>query len=86
MSTEIKRKITLTQEDGVWVAKDEDEGVASQGSTKEEALDNLEEAVALHKGEIGREPTEEELREIGIDPEDNDNDNEAGGELPDFLK
>jgi len=56
--------------------------VSSQGETKQEALENLDEAVALYKGEIGREPTDEELREVGIDPEDN----ETGGELPDVLK
>jgi len=66
----------------LWSAVDEEEGVASQGETRVEALENLDEAVALHKGEIGREPTDEELREVGIDPEDN----KTGGELPDVLK
>jgi predicted RNase H-like HicB family nuclease len=75
--------ITLTEnEDGWWTARNVKVGVTSQGKTREEALENLDEAVALYKGEIGREPTEEELREIGIDPEDN----ETGGELPDVLK
>lgn len=41
---------------------------------------NLDEAVALYRGEIGREPTDEELREVGIDPDDN-----TSGELPDVL-
>lgn len=82
MSTEVKRRITLTEEDGGWVARDEDVGVTSQGETRQEALENLDEAVALYKGEIGREPTDEELREIGVEPEDN----ETGGELPDVLK
>jgi hypothetical protein len=31
----------------------------------------LDEAVAAYKGEAGREPTDEELREVGIDPEQN---------------
>lgn len=75
--------ITLTEnEDGWWTARNVEVGVASQGETRQEALENLDEAVALYKGEIGREPTGEELREIGIDPEDN----ETGGELPDLLK
>jgi len=82
MSTQ-QPTITLTEnEDGWWTARNVKVGVSSQGPTKQEALENLEEAVALHKGEIGREPTDEELREIGIDPEDN----ETGGELPDVLK
>ncbi len=83
METEAGRRITLTQDDetGWWTAVDEDSGVASEGETRHEALENLDEAVALYKGEIGREPTDEELREVGIDPEDN----ETGGELPDVL-
>lgn len=82
--TEAKRKITLTQDDETdwWTAVDEDTGVASQGETREEALENLDEAIALYKGDIGRDPTDEELREVGIDPEDN----ESTGELPDVLK
>ena len=67
---EVKRTITLTQEDEWWVAIDEDEGVASQGKTREEALENLDEAVALHKGEIGEPVTDEDLREWGIDPDE----------------
>lgn len=75
--------ITLTEnEDGWWTARNVEVGVSSQGETKQEALENLDEAVALYKGEIGREPTDEELREVGIEPEDN----ETGGELPDVLK
>jgi predicted RNase H-like HicB family nuclease len=45
--------------------------ITSQGKTREEALSNLDEAVALHNGEIGAEPTDEELRDAGINPEDN---------------
>jgi predicted RNase H-like HicB family nuclease len=71
MSAE-QRRITLTEEGDWWVAKDEtvgEHGVASQGRTREEALENLDEAVALHEGEAGRPPTDDELREWGIDPE-----------------
>lgn len=77
--------ITLARmEDGnCWVARDEETGVASQGETREEALEMLDEAVALHKGEIGHEPTAEELREMGIDPDRNDSES---GELPEFMK
>lgn len=63
--------ITLTyDESGRWVARDEDTGVASQGETREEALEMLDEAVALHRGEIGEPVTDEDLRELGIDPDD----------------
>ena len=62
----------IEEDDGWWSAIDEQTGVASQGKTRREALDNLDEAVALYKGDTGREPTDEELRDIGIDPEDNE--------------
>lgn len=64
------RTIRLVEEaDGWWSAVDEDTGVASQGETREEALQNLDEAVALHKGEAGEPVTDEDLRDLGIDPE-----------------
>lgn len=88
MSVE-QRRITLTEEGEWWVAKDEsagEHGVASQGHTREEALENLDEAVALHNGEIGHPPTDEELHELGIDPEDNRRRSESGGELPEVLR
>lgn len=49
MSVE-QRRITLTEEDEWWVATDEsvgEHGVTSQGRTREEALENLDEAVEL---------------------------------------
>ena len=51
MSTEaeVRRKITLTEDEetGWWTAVDEETGVASQGETRHEALENLDEAVEL---------------------------------------
>ena len=42
------REIRLIEaDDGWWSAIDEETGVASQGSTRQEALKNLDEAVAL---------------------------------------
>lgn len=64
-------EIHLWREDDWWIATDVETGVTTQGPSREAALDNLDEAVALYDGEIGREPTEEELREVGIDPSDN---------------
>jgi predicted RNase H-like HicB family nuclease len=50
MSVENPRRITLQEEDdGWWCAIDEETGVASQGPTREEALENLDEAVELTK-------------------------------------
>jgi predicted RNase H-like HicB family nuclease len=54
----------------MWVARDEDTGVTSQGPTRQAALENLDEAVAGYRGS-GESPTDEDLRELGIDPERN---------------
>jgi predicted RNase H-like HicB family nuclease len=63
------REIRLIEEDdGGWSAIDEELNVASQGETREEALEMLDEAVALHTGEAGEPVTDEDLRELGIDP------------------
>jgi predicted RNase H-like HicB family nuclease len=44
------REIRLIEEDdGGWSAIDDETGVASQGETRREALDNLDEAVELTK-------------------------------------
>lgn len=64
-------QIKLTRNDGWWVAKDMATDVASQGRSREEALENLDEAIAGYEGE-GHPPTEEELEAIGINPEHND--------------
>jgi predicted RNase H-like HicB family nuclease len=60
-------EIRLWREDGWWVAEDVETGVTTQGETREDALANLDDAVSLHEGDVGREPTREELRELGID-------------------
>lgn len=71
MRTGVEPTITLTDEGEWWVAKDTETGVTSQGRTRREALDNLDEAVAGYEGE-GEAPTDEELRELGIDPAENE--------------
>ena len=72
------REIRLVGSEDGWVATDVDAGVTTQGKSREAALRNLDEAVALRRGEVGREPTDEELREVGIDPADN----ETGSQSP----
>lgn len=62
--------ITLTREDEWWMAKDEETGVVSQGKSRQEALENLDEALQGYHGE-GEPPSEEDLRELGIDPDRN---------------
>ena len=64
-------EIRLWREEEWWVAKDVETGVTTQGPSRDAALESLDEAVALHRGEIGHEPTDTELEELGIDPADN---------------
>jgi len=81
--TDHEGEIRLWREEGWWIARDVGTGVTTQGESRSEALENLDEAVALHRGEIGREPTDKELRELGIDPEENATGNT---EPPDILE
>jgi predicted RNase H-like HicB family nuclease len=64
-------EIRLWQEDDWWIAKDVETGVTTQGESREAALEKLDDAVALHDGDRGRAPTDEELRAAGINPADN---------------
>lgn len=78
------RRIQLLENpSGRWTAKDEDSGVASQGDTRMEALENLDEALALYREEIGHEPTDDELRDLGVDPAVA---RDQGDDLPDVLE
>lgn len=45
MKTRHPVSIELTREDDWWVARDQASGIASQGETREKALQNLDEAV-----------------------------------------
>lgn len=51
------REIHLRLEDDTWVAEDVETGVESQDASREVALENIDEAVALYDGEVGRQPT-----------------------------
>jgi len=62
--------ITLRREGERWVAKEEKTGVVSQGIRRQEALENLDEALQGYHG-AGEPPSEDELRELGIDSEQN---------------
>ena len=63
-------RIILTEEDDWWVAEDEETGVTSQGHTREAALANLDEALDGFHG-AGEAPTDEQLREAGIESKRN---------------
>jgi len=71
MSTGVEPTITLTDDGEWWVARDTETGVTSQGRTRTEALANLDEALAGYCGE-GEEPSEDDLRDLGIDPANNE--------------
>ena len=65
-----RREIRLVEDDdGRWSAIDEIVGVATKGETRFEALAEVDEAVALHSGEIGEPITDAGLRELGIGPD-----------------
>ena len=79
-----ENEIRMWREEDMWVITDVETGVTTQGETREDALEMLDEAVALHKGEIG-EPIEDEeafMKELGIDPEEV----EPTEQLPEFMK
>lgn len=80
MSTGVEPTITLTEDGDWWIARDVETGVTSQGRTRTEALDNLDEAVAGYHGE-GEEPTDEDLRELGIDPGSNESGSREDSEV-----
>lgn len=76
-------EIRLWREDDWWIAKDVDTGVTTQGLSRTAALENLDEAVALRRGEVGTAPTADELEEAGIDPDANTT---GDREPPDVLR
>lgn len=78
-----KDEIRLWREDDGWIAKDVETGVTTQGPSRSAALENLDDAVALRTGAAGHEPTDAELKEMGIHPEDNTTGDQ---EPPDVLK
>ena len=76
-------EIRMWREGDMWVITDVDTGVTTQGETRQEALEMLDDAVAAYNDDRGHEPTDEELRELGIDPDDNTT---GDGELPEFMQ
>ncbi|WP_449271662.1 type II toxin-antitoxin system HicB family antitoxin [Halobellus clavatus] len=43
--------------------------MTAQGKTRDVALDNLDAVFETVKGDGGRSPTDEEIRDLGVDPE-----------------
>ncbi len=88
---EPEREIRLVSDGEWWVATDVEAGVTSQGETREAALENLDEAVALHRGEVGEsvdspEAEREVLRDLGIDPDEVERAREESDGLPEFME
>ncbi|TQQ80017.1 type II toxin-antitoxin system HicB family antitoxin [Halonotius terrestris] len=64
------REIRLVKNpDGQWTARDLRVGVTAQGESRAVALDNLDAVVDAVEGDGGHSPTDEEIRELGVDPE-----------------
>ncbi|WP_434521514.1 type II toxin-antitoxin system HicB family antitoxin [Halorubrum sp. AS12] len=59
----------LKNPDGQWTARDLRVGVTAQGESRDAALDNLDAVVDAVEGDGGRAPTDDEIRELGVDPE-----------------
>ncbi len=84
-------EIRMWREDDHWIITDVETGVTTQGETREEALEMLDEAVALYHGETGESidtPEEERdaLRDLGIDPDEVEVAREENDELPEFMQ
>jgi hypothetical protein len=78
------REIRLVRNhDGLWTARDLRVGVTAQGETREAALETLDSVVDAVENDGGHPPTDEEIRELGIDPEVA---RSQGDELPDVLQ
>lgn len=80
MNTDVEPTITLTDQGEWWVARDTETGVTSQGRTREQALENLDEALAGYHGE-GEKPSDDDLRAAGIDPANNESGSLDSSEL-----
>ena len=59
----------LKNPDGRWTARALRVGVTAQGESREDVLDNLDAVVAAVDGDGGEPPTDEEIQELGVDPE-----------------
>ncbi|WP_181687079.1 type II toxin-antitoxin system HicB family antitoxin [Halorhabdus salina] len=73
----------LKNPDGQWTARDLEIGVSAQSETREGALANLDDVVTAVEDDGGHEPTDEELQELGVDPETARSQDD---ELPDVLR
>ena len=73
----------LKTPDGQWTARELRVGVTAQGESRDVALANLDAIVEAVEGESGRPPTDDEIRDLGVDPEVARSQDD---ELPDVLQ
>ena len=79
-----EREIRLIKNpDGQWTARDLRAEVTAQGKSRQTALENLDAVVAAVEGDGGHPPTDDEIRELGVDPESARSQDD---ELPDVLQ
>jgi len=65
-----EREIRLLKNpDGRWTARDLRAAVTAQGESRRAALDNLDAVVAAVEDGGGHPPTDDEIRDLGVDPE-----------------
>ncbi|QAU11513.1 type II toxin-antitoxin system HicB family antitoxin [Halorubrum sp. BOL3-1] len=78
------REIRLVKNpDGQWTARDLRVRVTAQGKSRDVALDNLDAVIEAVEGDGGRTPTDEEIRDLDVDPEVA---RSQSDELPDVLQ
>jgi hypothetical protein len=73
----------LKNTDGRWTARDLRVGVTAQGERRDAALAKLDAVVGAVDGDGGRPPTDDEIRDLGVDPEDA---RTQADDLPDVLQ
>lgn len=78
------REISLIENpDGQWTARDLRAEVSAQGESRDAALDNLDAVVEAVENDAGSPPTDDEIRDLGVDPELARSQND---DLPDVLR
>ena len=83
MGTDLEPTFTLIKREEYWVAIDVETGVGGQGPTREAALAELDDAVALYRDSgTANEAEAAVVEELGIDPDEV----ESTNELPEFLR
>ncbi|QPV63912.1 type II toxin-antitoxin system HicB family antitoxin [Halosimplex litoreum] len=78
------REVRLVENpDGQWTARDLQVEVSAQGATRSAALESLDAVVEAVAGNGGHEPTDDGLRDLGVDPHTAQTQDD---DLPDVLQ